>query len=165
MTVAPRAPTHHNARPLPVALVVRLALVLVLALAFGMAGCGTAAPADPAQPEGLNREPPPPGDAEAGRELFHNTLRLTGAPNCGSCHVVEPDIPAVVGPSLVGIAAAAAERQTGQSAEEYLYLSMVAPNDYIVSGYDAAIMPRTYALYLSREQFADLLAYLLTLEE
>ncbi|NJO07438.1 MAG: cytochrome c [Chloroflexaceae bacterium] len=139
-------------------------LALLGALLVGLTACGNQS-ADPAQRVDLiNSDPPVPGNAETGRELFLNTLRLTGSPNCVSCHVVEAGQVEVVGPSLVGIARVAGERAGGQSAEAYLYRSIVAPNEYIVEGYDAGIMPRTYALYLNQQQVADLMAYMLTLE-
>ncbi len=140
-------------------------VVLIAALPLlALAGCGATAPK---QATGLtiSSTPPEPGDPVQGRELFVNTLALTGSPNCSSCHVVESGAEAVVGPSLAGIASVAGSRVGNQSAAQYLWISMVAPNEYIVEGYAAGIMPRTYALYMSEEQLADLLAYMLTLEE
>lgn len=140
-----------------------LTLIIGVSL-MTLAGC-SATPAEPNLPPGtLSSTPPPLGDAEQGRELFVNTLALTGSPNCISCHVVEAGEIAIVGPALVGIATLASQRDPNLTAEEYLYRSIVVPNEYIVSGYSAGIMPRTYGLYLSREQIGDLLAYMLTLD-
>ncbi len=140
-----------------------LALIVGVSL-MTLAGCG-ATPPEPELPPGtLSSTPPPLGDAEQGRELFVNTLALTGSPNCIACHVVEAGEVAIVGPALVGIASLASQRDPNLTAEEYLYRSIVVPNEYIVTGYNAGIMPRTYGLYLSREQIGHLLAYMLTLE-
>lgn len=120
-----------------------------------------------------NEEPPSceaevlaPGDPAAGEELFRRTLQASGgrAPTCATCHVVSPDEPPIVGPGIHGIASTAASRQQEQSAQEYLCTSIIAPNDYIATGYNAGIMPRVYGLYLSQEQVNDLVAYMLTLE-
>lgn len=107
-----------------------------------------------------------PGDPAVGEELFQETLRLTGAPTCQSCHVTWSSEQELVGPGLAGIAATAAARVPGQSAEEYLCRSIVAPNDYIVAGYpdDVLLMPVTYGDVLTSQQVRDLVAYMLTLE-
>jgi mono/diheme cytochrome c family protein len=121
-----------------------------------------------------NQEPPScdaealaPGDPAIGEALFRRTLQQSGgrAPTCATCHVVRPDEPEIVGPGIHGIASSAANRLQEQSAREYLCTSIIAPNDYIVPGYNAGIMPRIYGLYLSQEQVNDLVAYMLTLEE
>lgn len=141
----------------------RIIIVIVAMPLFALTGCGATTP-DQEAGLTISRTPPAPGDPEQGQELFINTLALTGSPNCSSCHVVEPGAEAIVGPSLVGIAESAGTRVGGVSAEEYLWIAMVAPNEHIVEGYAAGIMPRTYALYMSEEQLADLLAYMLTLD-
>lgn len=130
-------------------------IVLMLVLGSGCAGTtgGQATTATPA-----------PGDPVIGAQLFQQTLRLTGAPNCASCHVVSADELAVVGPSLAGIGTAAATRSQAQSAEEYLERSIVAPNEYIVPGYPAGVMPRTYEVLLTEQQRRDIVAYMLTLK-
>ena len=140
-------------------------LTLIVGVSFmALAGCGATSTEPELPPGTLSSTPPPLGDAEQGRELFVNTLALTGSPNCSSCHVVEAGEIEIVGPSLVGIATIASQRDPNLTAEEYLYRSLVVPNEYIVAGYNAGIMPRTYGLYLSREQIGHLLAYMLTLD-
>jgi len=74
------------------------------------------------------------------------------------------DAPPEVGPTLKGIAKAAGSRAAGQSAEVYLFTSIVNPNAYLVPGYAANIMPQTYAKTLSAQQIRDLISYLLTLK-
>lgn len=105
-----------------------------------------------------------PGDPVVGEQLFHQTLRMTGAPTCSTCHVVEPNMTPIVGPSLTGIATTAATRLQGQSADEYMLKSIVLPNEYIVAGYNAGIMPRTYEALLTEQQINDIVAYLMTLK-
>lgn len=45
----------------------------------------------------------------------------------------------------------------------YIHHSIVAPNDYVVAGYPAGIMPQTYGETLNDEQLMHIVAYLLTL--
>lgn len=105
------------------------------------------------------------GDPVAGEELFKRTQQIVpGAPNCQSCHVVQADAVPVVGPSLYGIATVAGTRVPGQSAEEYLRIALVDPNDYVLEGYQPGIMVRTYGILLTEQQINDLVAYMLTLE-
>jgi hypothetical protein len=69
----------------------------------------------------------------------------------------------MVGPTWHNLAETAATRVEGQSAEEYLYLSIVKPNAFVVEGYLPNIMLQTYDALLSDQDLADLVAYLLTL--
>ncbi len=103
---------------------------------------------------------PAQGNVSAGQTLFQAGTRDATA--CGSCHVVD-DSPAESGPSLKGIAGRAATRVTGQSAEDYLYTSIIAPNAYLVAGYSANLMPQSYGKWLSPQQQRNLIAYLMTL--
>lgn len=131
---------------------VAVALLFMLLLA----ACGS---------NGDNRAATPgPGDPVAGKELFFNTQQLTGAPTCSSCHVVEPGEPAVVGPNLSGVAIRATSRVPGQSAREYLRMSVVDPYAYILEGYQSGIMVRNYNEHLTPQQINDLVAYMMTLD-
>lgn len=104
------------------------------------------------------------GDAEVGRELFNKTQQLTGAPTCSTCHVVNPGEEEIVAPNLSGIALRAGQRVLDQSAEDYLYASIVDPYAYVINGYQDSIMVRNYGDLLTEQQLADLVAYLMTLE-
>jgi len=86
---------------------------------------------------------------------------------CGSCH----QIGALgeghkVGPDLSNISLVAAERQSGQSAEEYIRQAILEPNAYLAPDCPngpclANIMPRDYANRLSPQQLDSIVNYLL----
>jgi mono/diheme cytochrome c family protein len=133
---------------------VLVALVLVL-----LAGCG-----DTSSSTENKASASGPGNPDAGKELFNRTLEIAGAPACVSCHVVDPEEPAIVGPNLSSIAARAGQRVPGQSAEEYLRTSIVDPYAYVVKGYEGGIMVRNYEDLLTQQQINDLVAYMMTLE-
>lgn len=109
--------------------------------------------------EAADAAPPDPasiGDPANGATLFTNN-------GCNACHAVDQPT-TLVGPSLMGLASVAGERVEGQSAVEYLRLSIVAPNDHLVEGFTAGLMPSTFSMTLSDDQINDLIAYLLTLD-
>jgi len=88
---------------------------------------------------------------------------LTVANGCIACHALGEG-QQLVGPSWYGVGATAATRVPGQSAEEYLYHSIVAPNDYLVEGYIAGLMPAIYGDTLATDDLADIIGYLLSLQ-
>lgn len=102
------------------------------------------------------------GDPEAGRALFERPV-LAGGPGCITCHSLAPGV-SLVGPSLYGIAATAGERQPGMLPDNYIYLSIVEPASYVVSGFPANVMPDFYAERLSETEITDLVSYLMTLQ-
>ncbi len=89
--------------------------------------------------------------------------QLTVAFACVVCHPLA-DEPVPTGSSWHNIGALAATRVEGQSAETYLYLSIVDPNIHIVEGSQPNVMPSTYKDILTPVQFADIIAYLLTIK-
>ncbi len=101
-------------------------------------------------------EPTPTPDplAEAGKQVFKA--------RCATCHALEPDT-AIVGPSLAGIATHAATRMDGLSAEEYIQLSIMRPDAYIVDGFKD-VMPKNFGTEMTSEDLNALLAFLLTLK-
>ena len=103
-------------------------------------------------------------DAENGAVLFQTfqEAALTGY-SCANCHSPDTD-EKLVGPALVDIARTAATRVEGQSAAEYLYNSIVNPNDYLVDGFEADLMPLNWAEIYTNLEIFDLVAYLLTLD-
>jgi mono/diheme cytochrome c family protein len=96
----------------------------------------------------------PPGNAEAGARLFVSQ-------GCGGCHSQEKD-KRIVGPSFYGLWTRAATRQPPLGAKGYLYHSIVAPNDYLVEGYQANIMQQTYSTQLDPQQMSDILTWIET---
>lgn len=82
--------------------------------------------------------------------------------HCAACHAIVPDT-VVVGPSLTGIATRAITRVDGQSAQDYLTMSILKPDAYIVEGFPNS-MPNNFGKRLSGEDVEAVIAYLLTLE-
>ena len=125
--------------------------VLCLLCLCLFAACSPSAPTPTATPLS-------PGDADAGRVLFEQgTLAIQA---CATCHSLDGSTD-LLGPTLKGIAPAAATRVAGQSTNDYLLASMQTPNAFLVSGYAADLMPVPKA---TDQQYSDLLAYLLTLK-
>ena len=60
------------------------------------------------------------------------------------------------------VASRAATRKPGDTAEQYIYESIVAPAAYTVAGFHEGIMPADYGRRLNDQQLADLLAFLMT---
>jgi cytochrome c len=131
--------------------------VFFIPLLVLLAACGDA-------PSGGAGNANGPGDPAVGKDLFHNTQEMTGAPTCSTCHSVEPGQPDIDGPNLSGVALRAGQRVPNQSAEAYLRESIVAPYAYVLPGYQSGIMIRNYEEYLSPQQIDDLVAYLMTLK-
>jgi|TARA_B110000263_G_C15168606_1_gene445824 cytochrome c2 len=93
------------------------------------------------------------GDSANGETLF-------GVNGCSGCHSTGAN--SIVGPGLSDVGATAATRVDGESADEYLTHAIVAPNDFLVDGYPG-IMPLTFGDSLSKQEIADLVAYLVSL--
>jgi cytochrome c oxidase subunit II len=108
--------------------------------------------------ENISTEPLPTGDAERGAALF--TQSVGGAPACSTCHTL--DGTTLVGPSLQGYATRVSSRVQDTSAEIYTHDSIARPSAHVVEGFPNAMYGQ-YAQALSPQQFADLIAYLLTL--
>ncbi len=98
-------------------------------------------------------------DAGSGEKLFNQSNNE--APACAACHSISGGSSGI-GNSLAGIGGVAAERVAGQSAEEYLYWSIIRPGRHLVAGY-ANIMYAGYEDSLEAADIADLIAYLLSL--
>ncbi|HRW08217.1 MAG TPA: cytochrome c [Caldilineaceae bacterium] len=101
-------------------------------------------------------------DPVAGRALFEQRV-LAGGAGCVTCHSLEPDV-TLVGPSLHGIATTAFKRVIGVQTSNYIYLSIVDPNMYVVEGFPADTMPQNYATDLTEDEIANLVSFLMTLE-
>ncbi|GAB4574330.1 MAG: hypothetical protein Kow0077_20350 [Anaerolineae bacterium] len=98
----------------------------------------------------------PPGDPERGAALF--TQSTGDMPACASCHTLNGARGR--GPSLADYADVAGSRVAGQDAASYTLESIIAPSNFIVSGY-SNIMYREYADRFSPQEIADLIAFLL----
>lgn len=94
----------------------------------------------------------PAGSVESGARLFVSQ-------GCTGCHSQEKD-KRVVGPSFYGLWTRAGTRQPPTGAKGYIYHSIVAPNDYVVDGYQPNIMQQTFATQLDPQQIADILAWI-----
>ncbi|MCY4072484.1 MAG: c-type cytochrome [Chloroflexi bacterium] len=99
-------------------------------------------------------------DAGSGEKLFNQSNNE--APACSTCHSVTGE-QSSIGNSLAGLAETAGSRVGGQSAEEYLYWSILRPGRYLVTGY-SNIMFADYEDRLEAPDLADLIAYLGTLD-
>lgn len=132
-----------------------LALLLVILNAFIMTACSADAPRIPFDSLDFAL-----ADAGSGEKLFNQSNNE--APSCAACHSIS-GASSGIGNSLAGIAAVAAERIANQSAEEYLYWSILRPGRHLVAGY-SNIMYAGYEDSLEAADIADLIAYLLTLD-
>ena len=98
-------------------------------------------------------------DAGSGEKLYNQSNN--DAPACAACHAIE-GTGIGIGNSLAGLADVAADRVAGQSAQEYLYWSILRPGQHLVAGY-SNLMYADYEDSLQAADLADLIAYLLTL--
>ena len=94
----------------------------------------------------------PKGDPDGGKKLFTSQ-------GCIGCHSQEKD-KRLVGPSFYGLWGRAATRKPNMGVKEYIYESIVAPNAFVVEGYQSGLMTPTFAKTLSSQDMADLLAWL-----
>lgn len=124
--------------------------IIIIILALICAACG---------PTGSASEPAdlPTGDPTAGDTLFHQ--KIGGLPECSSCHSL--DGTRGTGPSLQGFGEIAGTRRGGEDAVIYAMNSIVSPGQYVVPGF-SNLMPSAYGQQLSRQQLADLIAYVLS---
>jgi cytochrome c2 len=121
-------------------------LFLLAALVAGLVACS------PDKPDFTFRDLPA-GDAGSGSKLFEQGRN--DAPSCASCHQGEGG----TGPALTGIGERAETRVDGESAEEYLFNSIIRPAKYLVQGY-SNVMYSDYATVYEPADIADLIAYL-----
>ncbi len=92
---------------------------------------------------------------EHGEYLFVNQ-------GCSGCHSLNED-EVIVGPSMYGLIDRSGSKVEGLSAEEYIYQSITYPNEYIVDGYAANVMPQIF-INLSEEELNALVSYLTTIK-
>jgi cytochrome c2 len=125
--------------------------VILLSLILLVAGCAQTRTTDTSES----------GDAERGAQIFRTGVN--GAPPCSTCHqVVEGAFGFSIGPNLAGVAERARKRVEGLAAADYLNQSILNPHEYLVSGYRDIMYP-DYSEHFTKQDTADLIAYLLTL--
>jgi mono/diheme cytochrome c family protein len=117
------------------------------------------------------------GDAEFGESWFNGAVKVTYNNvewQCSTCHNPNERIPGS-GPYLYGIATVAGERNPNMTAIEYLADSILNPNSHIAPtqiGPDGTeypwaegVMPDNWGTVLDEFALADLVAYLMTLDQ
>ncbi|MEK7276927.1 MAG: c-type cytochrome [Chloroflexota bacterium] len=102
----------------------------------------------------------PAGDAAAGDALFHGQGGGGKFP-CSACHSLTAG-QTLVGPSLAGIATRGATTVAGYSAEQYVHESVVQPDAHVVEGFNSGIMPQTFGAQMTKQELADIIAFLMT---
>ncbi|MCI0714056.1 MAG: cytochrome c [Chloroflexi bacterium] len=131
-----------------------IALVLISVLFLAACGDDSDAPYDIDElPDGT--------DVSRGEEIFKNGGKA--GPACASCHRLDGTDTAAA-PSLKGFANRADDRVDDLSAWEYAFTSILTPGEHLVAGYGNA-MYGNYGDDLSKQEVADVIAYLLTLDE
>jgi len=104
---------------------------------------------------------------ESGEVAVRSPQELYQSPpmNCAACHNINENQTSSnrggAGPHQGNLHESAATRVEGQSAEEYVYNSIVNPGDYIVDGYADGVMPKNFAEVMSEEEIRGLVAWML----
>jgi mono/diheme cytochrome c family protein len=124
----------------------KIVTILILLVAFAITACSAGASAPPT--------PTPDPMVVQGQQVFNA--------RCATCHALVPDT-IIIGPSLAGVAIRAETRVDGQTAEEYLQLSVLRPGDYVVEGF-TNIMITNFSKELTNEDMNALMAFLMTLK-
>lgn len=89
------------------------------------------------------------------------TLAL--AHGCKGCHSLDPNAnPKPTGPTWFQLGDTAANMVPGQSPGLYIYTSITNPSAFVVPDYPDNIMPKTFGTDLSKQDLADLVAYILS---
>ncbi|NNF56462.1 MAG: c-type cytochrome [Acidimicrobiales bacterium] len=112
---------------------------------------------------GASQSAPLSESAAYGKDLFDETS-LAGNAGCITCHSLTPEKD-LVGPSMAGIGSRAGQRQPGVAAGEYIRTSIVAPDTFVVPGFDDNKMPKNWGEVLSEAEIQALVDYLLTVIE
>ena len=96
--------------------------------------------------------------ADRGEALFFDSSK-----SCILCHAVAGQ-GGTRGPDMAGLATRSAGQVAGLSAEDYIRQSILDPKAFIVEPFDP-IMPENLVNVVGEENFDDLIAFLMTLEE
>lgn len=136
----------------------KVIFMLCASLIMLIAACSAEPATTPSTPaSGSPYENLPVGDAANGERLFMETV--SGAPTCATCHSL--DGTRLVGPTIQGYGAIAAERVAGESAGDYTLASIIRPSAHIVTGYSNAMYAQ-YSRAFDDQQLADVIAFLLS---
>jgi len=104
-------------------------------------------------------------DAEEGAVRTPQELYANSGMGCVACHNMNedqtPSNKGPVGPHQGNLHETAATRVEGQSAEEYVYNSIINPTAYMVEGYPNGGMPSDFAERMSEEEIQGLVAWIL----
>lgn len=120
--------------------------IFITAVAFALSACSAALPVEPT--------PTPDPLVVQGQQVFNA--------KCATCHALVPEA-IIIGPSLAGLATRAETRVEGQTADEYIQLSILRPGDYVVEGYND-VMITNFSKELTSEDMNALVAFLMTLK-
>jgi len=96
-------------------------------------------------------EPPATEPLARGRQIYRKL-------DCGRCHFIDGQ-GGRLGPELTHIGTAAAGREAGMSAEDYVRESVTSPGAYVVPGYND-VMPRGLVRTLSPADLDALVRFL-----
>lgn len=99
----------------------------------------------------------------ANGETLFNTFQPAASFACSTCHRADSE-DRLIGPGLLNIGIRAETRVEGQSAIEYIRISITEPDAVIVPDYPGGLMPQNWTDIYSEDEINDLIAYLLTLE-
>ena len=88
-------------------------------------------------------------DLNNGREVFSK--------HCASCHAIDPNGIAEMGPNLARIAQIASTRVPGQSKEHYLWDSIIYPDRFKAT---SGVMPGGFSKTLTEQELRNLIAFL-----
>ena len=91
-------------------------------------------------------------------------MALAAQTGCVACHSTDGSV--IVGPSWQGIAGSTRTLDDGSGVvadRAYLVRSITSPNDQIVEGFNANLMPNSYSDLLSAEEIEAIAAYIETL--
>jgi cytochrome c oxidase subunit II len=123
-------------------------------------GSGASGSASSSGSSGSSSGAPGSTSASAGKTVF------TGAGGCGSCHTLAAaGTTGTVGPNLTqhlksDCATPASIKVRGKTLSQCIQTAITKPYAYLPSGYQAHIMPATYASTLGATQIQALVAYL-----
>lgn len=89
-------------------------------------------------------------------------LIITNVYGCAGCHYLDDaGIKGVTGPTWNGIGDTATKRVPGQDAKTYITHSILYPNEYVVPGYPAGVMPQNFSERMDDVDLNSIVDYLL----